>query len=99
MHNITIKTWSCDLCKYKQDFDPLTSLMQEIFPENIKNQCPSCKIGLVTNETDKTKRIHKHIIDEIDIDNDKDLTNSEKLENKKQRTKSLTENLKKEDNS
>jgi DNA-directed RNA polymerase subunit M/transcription elongation factor TFIIS len=56
MITFSIKTWGCDTCGYKQDFEPTQENMNVHFPGLTAYQCPSCKSALlikVTNESDK----------------------------------------------
>lgn len=73
-----IKTWSCDTCGYKQDFDP-GNIQQwhEIFPNIPNGQCPNPACGLeqLTPELDPDKQIRVNIVTEAEVNN----YNSEQL--------------------
>lgn len=79
MQTITIKTYSCSTCEYKQDFDPSNAvLMARHFHGVPAGNCPACLTGKnkdktkrnsqMHKETDFSKKIKTKILEDIDID-------------------------------
>ena len=73
---IYIKTWSCDGCGYRQDFDPVNIPIH--FPKVPAGKCPACWTGKnksrtnvdmdLTLETVKSKRTKITIMDNAELE-------------------------------
>lgn len=55
---MTIDTWICKFCGYKQDFEMTKENSKKVFDGSIKeNECPNCKKILKKATEDKDKII------------------------------------------
>jgi len=89
---IKIKTWTCETCTYKQDFEPTRKAMSSHFSKGFKdishdvkaNECPCCSLKgenskMVKAVTDKGK-ITVRIMGEEDIEQEIINLNEQKKE-------------------
>ena len=65
MQTIKIKTWTCAVCEYKQDFEPTQDNMDIHFPSVLAGTCPAChrqkRVSPLVRETNNVKKISMQI--------------------------------------
>lgn len=60
-----IRTWKCESCGYKQDFDPQSELMLEIYPTSY-GLCPTCG-GDFAEVTENSEKIAIKLAEDTEL--------------------------------